>query len=128
MEQNKGFSFYKNYWDSIQTLSEEDQKNVCYAIAKYAITGEMVSPIDCPMGYAMTMAFKISIDNSTKSFNGKAEAGKKGGRTRKEGIEEIIKEGVKEKKKASEIAAAAGVSVETIYKNEIWKNRHLVEG
>ena len=123
METNKGFSFYQNYWDSIQALSEEDQKNVCYAIAKYAITGEMVDPLKEPMGFAMTTAFKLSIDNSTKSFNSKAEAAKKGGRP-KVGIEDnVLIECIRSGMKAKDIAEKYGISVETIYKREVWKNR-----
>ena len=74
MEKNRGFAFYENFWTSIEQLPIEQQKDICYALVKYGITGEMVDATDNALGFAMTQAFKPAIDNflcpSTSEFEG----------------------------------------------------------
>ena len=56
---NKGFAFYESYWNAIQSLDIEQQKEVAYAIMKYGITNEMVDPAEMPIGYALTVSNQI---------------------------------------------------------------------
>ena len=124
MEKNKGFAFYQNFWDSIENLSEDQKKEICYAIVKYGITGEMVSMQDNPLGFSMTTAFKPAIDNSVERFNNNSINGTKGGRpTKIDGIE--LAAFLKENPNATAKVAAQhfGVTESAIQKREEWRNR-----
>lgn len=124
MEKNRGFAFYENFWTSIENLSIEQQKDICYALVKYGITGEMVDATDNALGFAMTQAFKLAIDNSVERFNSNSENGTKGGRpakVAKDKLEEFLKENPKAT--AKQAAEYCGVSESTIQKREEWKNR-----
>lgn len=124
MEKNRGFAFYENFWTSIENLSIEQQKDICYALVKYGITGEMVDATDNALGFAMTQAFKLAIDNSVERFNSNSENGTKGGRPAKV-VKDKLEEYLKENPKATAKQAAeyCGVSESTIQKREEWKNR-----
>lgn len=65
---NPGFGFYESFFKAIEYLPVEQQKEVCYAIVKYGITGEMVSQNEMPLGYSLTIANKWSIDDSVKRW------------------------------------------------------------
>lgn len=127
MGRNKGFAFYENFWTSIENLPVEQQKEICFSIAKYGITGEMVDALECPMGFAMTQAFKLAIDNSVERFNENSLNGSKGGRPSKMSGNEL-KEFLREHPnvKAKEVAEKFGVSESAIQKREEWKNRKLL--
>lgn len=119
---NKGFSFYQNFWDSIESLPMDQQKDVVYAIVKYGITGEMDT--SNPLGAAMTQAFKISIDNSIERFNVSTEAGKLGGRPSKvsgTALADYLRENPKATAKT--VAEHFGMSESAVQKREEWKNR-----
>lgn len=124
MEKNRGFAFYENFWTSIEKLPIEQQKDICYAVVKYGITGEMVDATDNALGFAMTQAFKPAIDNSVERFNSNSENGTKGGRPVKIVKEELI-EVLRGNPKitAKEVAEKLGVSESAIQKREEWKNR-----
>ena len=127
MERNKGFAFYENFWTSIENLPVEQQKEICFSIAKYGITNEMVDALEYPMGFAMTQAFKPSIDNSVERFNDNSINGSKGGRPSKvsgEALKEFLRE--HPKATAKEVAEEFGVSESAIQKREEWKNRKLL--
>lgn len=124
MEKNRGFAFYENFWTSIEKLPIEQQKDICYALVKYGITGEMVDATDNALGFAMTQAFKPAIDNSVERFNSNSENGTKGGRPAKvvkDKLEVFLKENPKAT--AKQAAEYCGVSESTIQKREEWKNR-----
>ena len=124
MEKNRGFAFYENFWTSIEHLSIEQQKEICYSIVKYGITGEMVDINENAIGFAMTQAFKPAIDNSIERFNNNSENGTKGGRPAKiakDKLEVFLKENPKAT--AKQAAEYCGVSESTIQKREEWKNR-----
>lgn len=128
MEKNKGFSFYENFWTSIENLPVEQQKDVCYAIAKYGITGEMVSPLDNPIGSAMTQAFKMAIDNSVDKFNGSSDNGKKGGRPSAMESDALTLYLIENPKAtAKEVGAHFNVSESAVQKRIEWKNRHNLQ-
>ena len=65
---NPGFAFYDTYFKSIEHLPLETQKEVCYAIAKYGITGEMVDPLEMPFGYSSTVFNQRHIDESVNRW------------------------------------------------------------
>lgn len=124
MEKNKGFAFYQNFWDSIENLPEDQKKEICYAIVKYGITGEMVSVQDNPLGFSMTNAFKPAIDNSVERFNNNSINGTKGGRPNKldgRALTQFLRDNPKATAKIA--AEHFGVSESTIQKREEWRNR-----
>lgn len=122
MMKNKGFSFYQNFWDSVENLPVEQQKEVVYAIVKYGITGEIDT--SNPLGAAMTQAFKISIDNSIERFNVGAESGKLGGRPSKVSGSELTEYlQANPKATAKVVAEHFGMSESAVQKREEWKNR-----
>lgn len=124
MEKNRGFAFYENFWNSVENLPEPQQKEVIFAIAKYGITGEMVNPIENPIGFSMTNAFKLAIDNSVERFNMGIEYGKKGGRPNKIDGEELTMFLIQNKGiSAKECAERFGVTESAIQKRPEWKNR-----
>ena len=122
---NKGFAFYENFWAAIENLPLDQQKDVCYAIAKYGITGEVD---ESPFGAAMTQAFKPAIDNSVERFNSGIENGKLGGRPSKITSAELVTFlNENPKVTAKETAEHFGVSESAIQKREEWKNRKNME-
>lgn len=128
MEKNKGFAFYQNFWNSIENLGEEQQKEICYAIVKYGITGEMVDVETNPLGFSMTTAFKLAIDNSVERFNSNSSNGQKGGRPNKitsEALKEFLEDNPEAK--AKEVADHFGVSASTIQKRPEWRDRRAEE-
>lgn len=128
MDKNKGFAFYENFWNSIENLPEPQQKDVVFAIAKYGITGEMVSPEENPIGYSMANAFRLAIDNSVERFNISVENGKKGGRNSKIDGDELKKFlSSNPKIRARDCAEKFGVTESAIQKRPEWKNRKNLE-
>jgi hypothetical protein len=122
---NKGFAFYQNFWDSVESLPLEQQKDVIYAIVKYGITGEIDTN---PLGVAMTQAFKPAIDNSVERFNSNSENGRIGGRPTKIASSEISSYLVEHPRAtAKEVAEYFGVTESAIQKREEWKNRKNME-
>lgn len=124
---NKGFAFYQNFWESIENLDEAQQKEICYAIAKYGITGEMVDVATNPLGFSMTNAFKPAIDNSVERFNNNSANGAKGGRPNKIDGPMLTQFLIEHPDATAAVAAQHfGVSASAIQKREEWKNRNLV--
>ena len=118
---NKGFAFYQNFWDSVENLPLEQQKDVVYAIVKYGITGEMDVN---PLGVAMTQAFKPAIDNSIERFNGNLENGRIGGRPSKMSSIELTNYLLQNPRAtAREASEHFGVTESAIQKREEWRNR-----
>ena len=129
MGKNKGFVFYQNFWDSIENLPEEQKKEICYAIVKYGITGEMVNKEDNPMGFTMANAFKLAIDNSTGRFNNNVVAGVRGGRPKKLDGKALADYLLENPNVTARTAAEYfGVSESTIQKREEWRNRKYLAG
>lgn len=122
---NKGFSFYENYWESISHLDKEMGQAVAYGIVKYGITKEMPDPTEEPIVYSLVQSFALSIDRSAENFNKSAERGAKGGRPDSLTNEQILKleEMAKLGKSAKDIAEALNISINTVYKRPEWKNR-----
>ena len=121
-DNSKGFGFYESYWSSIQHLPLEQQKEVCYAIAKYGITGDMVDPNEMPFGFALTQANKLSIDNSVFRWEANAQkATMKEDKkiAREQQVQQLIDEG----RTLKEIAVEMGLSESTVKRTESWKNR-----
>lgn len=119
---NKGFAIYDNYWKAIENLSENEQKEVSYALMRYGMLGELPSDKNS-ITYSMIMAWKIAIDNSVERYNMAAVRGKCGGRPSNidsEALTEMIKSG----KKPKAIAEELGVSVSAIYKRPEWIHRN----
>jgi len=119
---NKGFAFYESYWNAIQSLDIEQQKEVAYAIMKYGITNEMVDPAEMPIGYALTVSNQLSIDNSVDRWEANAQKAthKEDARISREvQIGELAAQG----KKMSEIAELLGVSERTVGRSTAWLNR-----
>lgn len=124
MEKNKGFAFYENFWNSVENLDREQQKEIIYAIVKYGITGEMESSIENPLGFSMTNAFKLAIDNSVERFNNGTEFGKKGGRPNKIDSGELSMFLMQNRTiTAKECAKHFGVTESAIQKRPEWKDR-----
>ena len=119
--ENKGFSFYQNYWETIQTFPQEQQEKIVWAVVRYGIAGILPSAELDPVSYAMVKAFQPAIDKSAARFNDNGDK-KKGGRVSNIDPSELrlyIAEG----HSAKECAEKFGVSVDAIYKREEWKNR-----
>ena len=122
MELNKGFAFYENYWSSIQSLPLEQQKEVCYAIVKYGITGEMVDPAIMPIGHAITQGIHHSIDNSVTRWEVSAQNNVQrqiDAAEKKSTIEELVAAGLNSR----EIAEQLGLDPSTVRRSSAWKNR-----
>lgn len=124
MEKNKGFAFYQNFWDSVENLPEAQQKDIIYSIVRYGITGQMVDPVEDPLGFSLTSAFKLAIDNSVERFNGAQDIGQKGGRPSKVDSKELT-EFLNENPNitAKEAAAHFGISESAMQKRSEWKLR-----
>lgn len=119
--ENKGFSFYQNYWETIQSFPQEQQEKIVWAVARYGMCGVLPDAETDPVAYAIVHAFKLSIDKSTARFNDNS-ATSKGGRTSSvdsEALAAYIAEG----HSAKDCAEKFGLSVNAIYKREEWKNR-----
>ena len=123
--ENKGFSVYHEYWDAIKHFDQDTQNRITGATYRYVFEGEMPDPSVDPIAFGMINAWKMSLDNSIERFNNAESRGSKGGRPNKVDSSELA-ELIASGKKASEIAEILGVSVDTIYKREEWKNRKSV--
>ena len=122
MELNRGFAFYENYWSSIQALPLEQQKEVCYAIVKYGITGEMVDPAIMPIGYTMTQSIHQAIDNSVSRWENNVQNNvqrKESSMEKKYTIEDLVAAGYNSR----EIADKLGLDPSTVRRAPAWKNR-----
>lgn len=123
--ENKGFSVYREYWEAVKHFDKDIQDRIAGATYRYVFTGEMPDPSTDPIAFGMINAWKLSLDNSIERFNNAEGFGSKGGRPKKvesSRLAELVASG----KKAAEIAAILGVSVDTIYKRDEWKNRKTI--
>lgn len=121
-EYNPGFGFYESFFKAIEYLPVEQQKEVCYAIVKYGITGEMVSQQEMPLGYSLTMANKWSIDDSVKRWRVNATRASHEADiqvSREYEVAQLIQEGLN----SVEIAQKLGVDPSNIRKMKPWKDR-----
>lgn len=125
---NPGFAFYDTYFKSIEHLPLETQKEVCYAITKYGITGEMVDPLEMPLGYSFTMANKTHIDQSVERWllnQSKANYKMDSAVSRERMIAQLIAEGKNSKEIAEIISMEGGkMSDSAIRKTAPWKERN----
>lgn len=121
---NKGFSFYENMWTAVANFPEDQQKEAIWAICKYGITGELVDATKYPIGAIAANMAKPSIDASTERFNNNSVNGSKGGRP-SEVTDEILKQYLIDNPKATsrQVAEHFGLSISTIQKKDVWKNR-----
>lgn len=125
---NPGFAFYDTYFKSIEHLPLETQKEVCYAIAKYGITGEMVDPLEMPFGYSSTVFNQRHIDDSVERWllnQSKANYKMDSAASREKMIAQLIAEG-KNSKEIAEIVSLEGskMSDSAIRKTAPWKERN----
>ena len=119
--ENKGFSFYQNYWETIQSFPQEQQEKIVWAVVRYGMCGVLPNAETEPVEYAIVHAFKLSIDKSVARFNDNATANK-GGRTSTVDSD-ALKTYIAEGHSAKDCAEKFGLSVNAIYKREEWKNR-----
>ena len=119
---NAGFGFYKNFWEAIENLPLEQQKEVCYAVVKYGITNELVDVKEFPLGHTLVLAWKTSLDNSIDRWEqNKQKASVKRSIVvdRENAIGECVDRGLSLK----EIAQEIGMSESTVKRSEAWRNR-----
>lgn len=119
--ENKGFSFYQNYWEAIQNFPQEQQEKIVWAVVRYGICGILPDAELDPVTAAMVRAFKPAIDKSAVRFNENG-SGAKGGRVSTIDSD-LLKSYIAEGHSAKECAEKFGLSVDAIYKREEWKNR-----
>jgi hypothetical protein len=126
-EYNPGFAFYQNFFTSIEHLSIEQQKEICYAIVKYGITGEIVDPVEMSLGFAFTNVNKRSIDESVDRWRlnqNKANYKIDSNMSRDYAIAQLISQGKKSKEIAAEISTLYGeISDSAVRRTEPWKDR-----
>lgn len=128
---NPGFACYQNFYTSIEKLPIEQQKEVCYAIIKYGITGEMVDAIEMPLGNALTLAYQHSIDESVDRWKlNQNKANYKIDKTmsRDLAIAKLIKEGLNSKEIAEQISEVYGkISDSGVRKTNPWKEKDDID-
>ena len=123
---NPGFGFYKNFWEAIENLPLEEQKNVCYAVVKYGITNEIISSGEYPIAYALLTSWKASLDGSIERWiqnEQKSSVKKDAVISREEAIQDGINRGLSLK----EIAVEIGMSESTVKRSSAWQNRKKTE-
>lgn len=125
---NPGFAFYDTYFTAIEHLPLEQQKEICYAYAKYGITNEMVNPTEMPLGYSFVMSNKVHIDQSVErwlSNQSKANYKMDSAVSRERMIAQLITEGKNSKEIAEIISLEGGkMSDSAIRKTAPWKERN----
>lgn len=77
---NHGFTFYDNFWKAIEKLPEQQQKDICWAACKYAMTGKMPDASTDALSYAIVTSWKMAIDNSVERINNNLTKKKPGAR------------------------------------------------
>jgi hypothetical protein len=125
---NPGFAWYQNFYTSIEHLPIEQQKEICYAIVKYGITGEMVNSIEMPLGYSFTMINQHSIDDSVQRWvlnQNKASYKIDKTMSRDLAIAKLIKEGLNSKEIAEQISEVYGdITDSAIRKTSPWREKN----
>jgi DNA-binding NarL/FixJ family response regulator len=118
----ENFVFYKNWFDSIKALNNRELENeVLRAIVEYGVEGELSNSNNGVVNMTFGL-IKPQIDNAKNNYLAKVEGGKNAGRKRSytdEQVQMLIDKGLR----ADEIAEELGVSRDTIYKTEPWRNR-----
>ena len=127
-EMNPGFSFYQDFWTAIKVLPEEQQKEVCWAIAKYGIEGELVDGGKYPVACAMVSGWRRALDNSVGRWNqNKVKASKRADAvvSRDVRIAELLEEGISSSVEISKrLSAEFGeISDSAVRKSKAWKER-----
>lgn len=126
-EYNPGFAFYQDFFTSIECLPLEQQKEICYALAKYGITGEMVDSKEMPLGHAFTNTNKRSIDNSVdrwKINQNKANYKIDNNMSRDYYIAKLINQGKNSREIAEEISELYGkITDSAIRRTDPWKEK-----
>ena len=74
MDERGQFTFYKSYWDAIESLPAKDRLPIMEAIIKYALFGEEPASLST-IRRAVFLLVKPTLDSSRK----KAASGKQGG-------------------------------------------------
>lgn len=119
----ENFIFYKNWFDSIQSLNNRELENeVLRAIVEYGVNGELSDTSNGIVNMTFGL-IKPQIDNAKNNYLMKVEGGKNAGRKRTysdEEVQHMIDAGMR----AEEIANSLGVSRDTIYKTKPWRNRN----
>ncbi len=119
----ENFIFYKNWFDSIQSLNNRELENeVLRAIVEYGVNGELSDTSNGVVNMTFGL-IKPQIDNAKNNYLMKVEGGKNAGRKRTysdEEVQHMIDAGMR----ADEIASSLGVSRDTIYKTKPWRNRN----
>lgn len=126
-EYNPGFAFYKSFYEAIEYLPLEQQMEICYAIVKYGITGEIVDPKEMPFGYNNVMSNKWSIEDSVERWllnQNKANYKMDQNVARDYAIAQLIAEGHKSGEIAAIISEKYGeISDSAVRKTAPWKER-----
>ena len=130
-EYNPGFAWYQNFYTSIENLPIEQQKEICYAIVKYGITGKMVDSKEMPLGYSFTIINQRSIDDSVDRWvlnQNKANYKIDKTMSRDLAIAKLIKEGLNSKEIAEQISEVYGkISDSAIRKSNPWKEKDNID-
>lgn len=127
-EYNPGFAWYKDFYTSIEHLPLEQQKEACYAIVKYGITGEIVDGVEMPIGRMVVGSHQRSIDNSVKRWlenEQKAQFKANNVVTQDQVIAQLILEGLNSSQIAKKISELFGKSIgdSAIRKSKPWIER-----
>lgn len=128
-EYNPGFAFYKDFYEAIENLPIEDQKEICYAAVKYGITSELVDPAEMKMGYSMTRSWKQAIDNSVDRWRlnqNKANFKIDANMSRDTLIAKLIMENKNSREIAEEVSSITGKSISesTVRRSAPWLERN----
>lgn len=121
------FLIYADWLDKIYNVidDQESRNRLAMAIMHYGIRGEYPPDFELTGAEKMFLAFVCpQIDKAKSNYQAKVENGRINGRSASINYGEIArlaKEGVK----AKEIAQILGVSVDSVYHSDAWKNRNL---
>ncbi len=91
MEQRESFVFYRSFFEAISELSEGDRSIIYHAIASYALDREEAELVGVPK--LAWILIKPQLDANWRKYDKGcrgSEAGKKGGRPRKNPIGDIL--------------------------------------
>lgn len=81
------FVFFKSFYESIKNLEDKYQLELYNAICEYSLYG--TEPVGLsPIATALFTLMKPNIDNSTRRYDANVSNGKKGGRPKKNKVEE----------------------------------------
>lgn len=87
IEMRDSFVFFKSFYESIKNLEDKYQLELYNAICEYSLYG--TDPVGLsPIATALFTLMKPNIDSSTRRYDANVNNGKKGGRPKKNKLEE----------------------------------------